>query len=135
VLPFAYSNVIPVRPRHLAPLGLVLFSGALLMAAAISPAWRGISVSALAIYAVATLAASMQVAVRKKSGRYLLLMPITFISLHYSYGLGSLWGAIKWAGIRIRPRRPAKAGRPAVAVEAGTAEGAEAGRAAGSWAR
>jgi succinoglycan biosynthesis protein ExoA len=83
VLPLAYSRVLPIRWRHLAPLSLVI-------AIAYSP-W------AAAVYAAANLAASAHVAWSKRQGRYLALMPVAFASLHLAYGAGSLWGLFRLA--------------------------------------
>jgi hypothetical protein len=47
------------------------------------------------------LGASWQVALRKRSWQYAVLMPIVFASLHLSYGAGSLWGVVRLGGIGI----------------------------------
>jgi GT2 family glycosyltransferase len=87
VLPFAYSQGVPVRARHLAPLALVL-------AMLVTP-W------AAAVYAAANLAASAQVAWSKRSWRYLVQMPVVFASLHLPYGAGSLWGLLGLGAIGL----------------------------------
>jgi hypothetical protein len=48
-------------------------------------------------YALANLMASVQIAIQKRKGQYLFLMPIVFFSLHLAYGLGSLKGLCKLA--------------------------------------
>jgi hypothetical protein len=102
VLPFAYSDVMPVRWRHLAPLGL---AGASLLLTALAlgrselawlPALTAVPYGAL------NLAASFQVAVRRRTWRYAVLMPLVFATLHFAYGLGSVWGAGRLAAIRAR---------------------------------
>jgi succinoglycan biosynthesis protein ExoA len=98
IVPFAYSDVIPVRLRHLAPVGFVL-STALLMASA--RIWKWAPALTLAPYALGNLAASMYVAASRRSWRLLILLPVTFVCLHFPYGAGSLWGAIRVAAIGL----------------------------------
>ena len=92
VLPMAYSTVMPVRWRHLAPLALVL--------ALPCSAWVA------AAYATANLAASVHVAWINRKPAYLALMPVAFASLHLAYGAGSVWGVLRLAGIALRRRLP-----------------------------
>jgi hypothetical protein len=111
IRPFLESPIMPVRPRHLAPLGFV---AALVMAAV--AAWlphgvlplpvavsslvpRGAAVAgvwpllALALcYGTAALGAAIQIALRQRDARLAVVLPVVFFSLHFSYGLGSLWG-------------------------------------------
>jgi succinoglycan biosynthesis protein ExoA len=101
VLPFAYSRVIPVRWRHLAPLGFVGASLFLMLAAIVRPEWARAPAVTVAPYLAMNLGASWQVALRKRSWQYAVLMPIVFASLHLSYGAGSLWGVVRLGGIGI----------------------------------
>jgi succinoglycan biosynthesis protein ExoA len=48
-----------------------------------------------AVYVVANLAASAQVAWTERDWRYLVQMPVAFVSLHLPYGAGSLWGVLR----------------------------------------
>jgi glycosyltransferase involved in cell wall biosynthesis len=95
ILPFLYSEVIPVSWRHLVPLAFVssLAVSALLglMKAFFWWVFLGIAV----VYAVSNLVASSQVAWRKRDFRYLVVMALVFVVMHVSYGLGSVWGSIK----------------------------------------
>jgi glycosyltransferase involved in cell wall biosynthesis len=102
VLPFAYSDIIPVRARHLIPLAfvttlaaalvLVPFS-ALPLAAAVFP------------YAVANLAASIHAAIRERRASLIPLATVAFASLHLSYGLGSLSGLAKLVRLTFTTRK------------------------------
>jgi succinoglycan biosynthesis protein ExoA len=83
VLPLARSDIVPVRWRHLAPLGLMI-------AMACSP-WSAVA------YAAANLAASVHVAWSRRQWIYLALMPVAFASLHLAYGAGSVWGVFRLA--------------------------------------
>jgi len=113
VLPFLYSDVIPVRARHLIPLLFVLG----LMMGAIGLLWTPWVLAMIAIpYAAVNLAASVHAAFSKTSGRsrrvsLMVKMPLVFASLHVAYGAGSLSGlaklAARWAGMHDR-RRPAE---------------------------
>jgi len=92
ILPFAHSSVMPVGWRHLVPLAFVsaVIASALLAAMAAVFVW--VLVGILGIYAVASFIASLDIAYKKQDPRFLLVMPLVFLSLHGSYGLGSLWG-------------------------------------------
>jgi hypothetical protein len=95
ILPFAYSNVVPVSPRHLVPLGFV---AALLGTSLLGLLWRLGCWLLLAIplpYGLSNLAASLHVAWRERSPRFLLSMPWVFALLHVAYGSGSLYGVVK----------------------------------------
>src|SRR5207245_6090477 len=110
ILPFLYSTVMPVSWRHLAPLGLVvalLGSAGLALAA---PAGRWLLGGLGGAYLAATLAASIHVAWRERDLKYLVVMPIVFATLHFAYGLGSLWGVAQAGRVllsRARGTHPA----------------------------
>jgi succinoglycan biosynthesis protein ExoA len=91
VLPFAYARGIPVRWRHLVPLALV---ASLLLT-------KGSAVVALPYFAT-NLAASLHAAWKERSPRLALLLPVTFGSLHFAYGTGSLWGVVRLAWITLK---------------------------------
>jgi lipopolysaccharide/colanic/teichoic acid biosynthesis glycosyltransferase/glycosyltransferase involved in cell wall biosynthesis len=111
IRPFAESDVIPVRPRHLVPLVFVValaaatvlcglsLPGGWLEALSPSPAARALQalgpwplVLLAACYLAAALAASAQLAWRSRDPRPAFVLPAVFLSLHLAYGLGSLWG-------------------------------------------
>ena len=92
VLPFAFSDIVPVRGRHLIPLAFVLS----LFASLVVPA--PLSMAVPVAYAAVNLIASAQIAIRKRRPSYLILVPITFLSLHVAYGLGSAWGLLQLIG-------------------------------------
>jgi glycosyltransferase involved in cell wall biosynthesis len=99
LVPFAYSDVIPVRLRHLAPLGFVLST---LLLVASTGIWKWAPALTLTPYALANLGASLYVAASRKSWRLLFLLPVTFACLHFPYGAGSLWGAVRVAAIWLQ---------------------------------
>jgi hypothetical protein len=89
VLPFARSDIVPVRARHLVPLAFV----AALAGSLVLPfPWL---IAIPAAYAALCLAASARVALDRRQTTYLALMPIVFLSLHLAYGLGSAWGCLQ----------------------------------------
>jgi succinoglycan biosynthesis protein ExoA len=89
VLPFARSDIVPVRARHLVPLAFV----AALAGSLVLPfPW---SIVIPAAYAALCLAASARVALDRRQMTYLALMPVVFLSLHLAYGLGSAWGCLQ----------------------------------------
>ena len=98
VLPFAYSNVMPVSWRHLTPLAFVTgLIGSAFLGLLVKPFWWLFGAAAAA-YGAANLGASAQVARRQHNLKYLAIMPWVFATLHIGYGLGSLWGVIKLVG-------------------------------------
>jgi glycosyltransferase involved in cell wall biosynthesis len=89
VLPFVWSEVMPVRPRHLIPLAFV---AALALSLALPFPW---SIALFAAYAAANLCASCQIALARRKPSYAVLLPFVFGSLHLSYGVGSAWGCVR----------------------------------------
>ncbi len=105
VIPFAYSEVMPVSARHLIPLAFVLtILGCGLLGIAWPPA-RLLFASVLIAYAAANLATSIMVAVRNSDPRYAAVMPLTFAGIHFAYGLGSLWGLMRLALMPVAWRK------------------------------
>jgi hypothetical protein len=111
ILPFLHSRIMPVGWRHLMPMFFVALLIGLAAAAFVTPAAAWLLTVAAAAYGVAALIAGVDVAVRRRDARYLLLMPFVFASLHIAYGLGSLWGALKLAW-SLATRRSAAAANP-----------------------
>jgi cellulose synthase/poly-beta-1,6-N-acetylglucosamine synthase-like glycosyltransferase len=93
MLPFAYSPVLPVRWRHLAPMAFV----AALAASFAGPAWLPAAVATP--YLAASLGVSAAIAYKERRARLAALLPVAFAVLHLSYGAGSLWGAFRLAGM------------------------------------
>ena len=54
--------------------------------------------SIMVLYFLTNIYFSLKVAIRERDLRYLIVMPIIFITLHITYGLGSVWGLIKILG-------------------------------------
>jgi succinoglycan biosynthesis protein ExoA len=100
VLPFALSDIVPVRPRHLIPLAFVI-------SLALSPLLPfPSSIAAASAYALLNLAASTQIAHAQRRFRYPALLPLAFAALHLAYGLGSAWGAIQLPLLKRTPAKP-----------------------------
>ncbi|MDL1957546.1 MAG: glycosyltransferase family 2 protein [Candidatus Desulfofervidus auxilii] len=95
ILPFKYTNTMPVSWRHLVPLAFVtsLIGSAIL--SPFSPFFFWLFSFILGSYLLTNFYFSSKVAFKQKDFRYLLTMPIIFTSLHVVYGLGSLWGFLK----------------------------------------
>jgi len=94
LLPFKFSSFIPVSARHLVPLIFVL---SILICAMSAIAGNIVLKSALVIIALSYLAADAYFSFQAggKNGR-MILTPVIFfmfLSLHLSYGMGSLIGA------------------------------------------
>ena len=104
ILPFAYTQGIPVRWRHLAPLAFVGSLAGSLAVAAAAPKLGWLSVAVAGPYLTVNLAASLQTAWKQRSASLALLLPLTFASFHLAYGSGSLWGAVRLAAILLARR-------------------------------
>lgn len=93
ILPLAYSNVVPVRPRHLAPFVFI----ATMIALAILGFWFRPARLALIIecsaYAAANVACSFQLSRSQKHISLFFTMSFVFAIRHFAYGFGSLCGA------------------------------------------
>jgi glycosyltransferase involved in cell wall biosynthesis len=99
VLPFAYSEGAPVRVRHLAPLAFMASLVSSLLLAGISPRWTALPGLVLAPYLAVNLTVSATTAIKTKNIRNGLLLPVAFASLHWAYGAGSVWGAVRLVGV------------------------------------
>ena len=103
ILPFVYSEVIPVSLRHLIPLLFVLALGA----GAVLLPWSGWPLAAVLVpYAAANLGASTHVALARRRVGYLALMPAVFGALHLGYGMGSVCGLFRAAGVLWKRATP-----------------------------
>jgi len=101
ILPFVYSDVVPVRARHLIP-GLFAL---LLIATVVMLPWSPWPLAAVGgSYLMANLAVSASIAWRGRRPLAAVLLPVVFGALHLGYGLGSLWGVILAAG-EVRGRQ------------------------------
>jgi glycosyltransferase involved in cell wall biosynthesis len=95
ILPFRYSDVVPVSFRHLVPM---LFVGFLIATALLGIWFQPLALASIVVFAsyvVATLLVSVAIAIEQRDARLLAVMPIVFWSLHLTYGLGSLWAGIR----------------------------------------
>lgn len=111
IIPFLYSPVMPVRPRHLVPLGFALAIVLLSAAALFSQFALWALIAVCASYLACSVLASAHVVVREKNPVYLFTMPLVFFNLHFWYGLGSLkgvgvvlWRLVRRIGEAPRPR-------------------------------
>jgi glycosyltransferase involved in cell wall biosynthesis len=105
LLPFAFSETVPIRWRHSVPL---IFVTAVLALAGLAFRFASCRAALLAIlcaYLIASLLSSWQIALRNKDWHYLMLMPLVFAVRHFAYGFGSLWGLSKLLGKMLR-RQP-----------------------------
>jgi glycosyltransferase involved in cell wall biosynthesis len=112
VLPFRYTDVVPVSFRHLVPMFFVasIIVSALLGVAL--PSLRIVPLLILGAYVLATMLMSVSIAVRERDVRLLVVMPVVFTLLHITYGLGSLWAAVRSSGALFRHAFLFRAGGP-----------------------
>lgn len=97
ILPFAHSDVLPVRLRHLVP---GAFTGAIILLLILG-IWleplRVLPVAMMGIYVAASLVSSIHIAWRRRDFRYACLLPLVFGIRHCAYGFGSLCAVMKLA--------------------------------------
>jgi hypothetical protein len=92
---FAFTDTVPIAPRHLVPLLFVLSlvtsgAAALLYTPAI---WVFCSIAG--VYLAVAFAASAHIALKRKDWLLLPTMPLIFVDLHFSYAAGSMAGLVK----------------------------------------
>jgi len=111
ILPFKYTNIMPVSLRHLVPFVFVLSLIFTLFLWGITNLLSLTGLSGFAnyigslglwgftlifcAYILTNLYFSSKIAIKEGDIRYFLIMPFIFTSLHISYGIGSIWGAIR----------------------------------------
>lgn len=99
VLPFAYSDGIPIALRHLVPFGFVVALLASVAASVLNPSSWAFG-ALITVYGAANIIASFFVARRERSVAKIFIMPGIFLALHAAYGFGSLWGIVRLIGRR-----------------------------------
>lgn len=92
LLPFAYSDGMPVSWRHLVPMFFAASLGIALALAAVHPVGAWLVAAILAPYLAVSIAVGFRIAARSGRWKLALLMPLALGVLHLAYGLGSLWG-------------------------------------------
>ena len=99
ILPFAYSEGMPISLRHLIPLVFVVTALATAAVGIVVRPFLWVSGTILGAYGMVNVAASLHVAWTEKSFVRLVTMPFVFGALHLSYGIGSLWGLAQLIGL------------------------------------
>jgi len=95
ILPFLYTKGMPVSLRHVVPIAFVatlIISGILGL---VMRPFLWLFLGIIVTYIFANLSASSEITWRERDLRYIAVMPLIFVLLHVSYGLGSLWGSMK----------------------------------------
>ncbi len=90
------------RPATLRQTVPVLFVGSIMVLTLAGFAWSGfwwLLAAELALYAVGVAYGTIDVA-RQAGLKYCLLAPVVFFILHFGYGLGSLWGFVRFLLLR-----------------------------------
>ena len=98
VLPFRYSDVVPVSLRHLVPLFFVASLLSLALLSVYSGIFAKLFLSVVIPYAVLAFFFSGLTAYREKDARLIFVMPFVFAALHISYGTGSLCAVFTMMG-------------------------------------
>ncbi|HKV27011.1 MAG TPA: glycosyltransferase family 2 protein [Candidatus Acidoferrales bacterium] len=97
ILPFAYSDVLPVRLRHLTP---GVFAGSIILSLALG-IWleplRWLLAAIMISYFLSSFISSIQIAWSKRDLRFVFVAPLVFAVRHFAYGFGSLSAAMKLA--------------------------------------
>jgi len=86
---------LPFSIRHVVPLAFVLF---LIFGTLLSFLWKPFIYffgSVLGLYLILLLISSVQIALKEKSVAIFFYSIVSFLTLHVSYGVGSLWALIR----------------------------------------
>jgi len=100
IFPFKFSTFIPVKPRHLIPLAFASTLILLLILSQLSNIFLTLLVSILSLHIILGVSFSIPISIKEGNPIYLILLPIVFLSLHLSYGLGSLYGILKYPFVK-----------------------------------
>jgi glycosyltransferase involved in cell wall biosynthesis len=92
VLPFAFTDVMPISWRHIVPLLFVASLGGALALSFLIPICQWVFGGMVAAYLMGSLLVSTRIAKAEGNWSYLFSLPAIFAVLHLTYGLGSLWG-------------------------------------------
>jgi len=98
-----FENRQAIGWRHLVPLAFV---GSLLLLLILSVFWwpAFLALSSVLLLYLSTLILFSAIAWCKKPGRYVMLLPVVFVTLHVSYGLGSIQEILRMAYRAIKHR-------------------------------
>ncbi|OIO00661.1 hypothetical protein AUJ67_05570, partial [Candidatus Desantisbacteria bacterium CG1_02_49_89] len=105
IYPIKFSKLMPVSPRHLVPFVFVTALIALSMLSFFSVIFFHLLICMVGLYIAASVYFSAKAAKKDADLKYLFVMPAIFFSLHFVYGLGSIWGLAKL----LMPERPLNA--------------------------
>lgn len=94
IYPFKYTKHMPVSSRHLIPLGFVLSIIISLILTFYSPIFSYLLGGIMFVYLLLNYYFSLQISVQEKNIKFLFSLPVVFMFLHFSYGLGSLYGIL-----------------------------------------
>ena len=95
IYPMKFVKNMPVSVRHLVPF---IFVSTLMTSGFLSiffPVLLQLFLFTIGSYFASSIFFSAKIMVQEKEPRYLFVMPIMFLALHFMYGLGSIWGGIK----------------------------------------
>jgi len=95
IIPFKYTDIIPVSLRHFVPLAFVLSLVGVGILSFFSSIFVWLFLLIVGSYFLANIYFSTKIVLKEKDLKFLVIMSIIFTSLHLSYGLGSVWGLIK----------------------------------------
>ncbi len=97
ILPFMYSDIVPVSWRHLVPLVFVMTLVTSALLGFMMPPFLWLFLIVITAYGIVSLTVSVKIAWDQRDIKYFFMMPVTFCMLHIGYGLGSFWGILKLA--------------------------------------
>lgn len=95
ILPFAHSNVMPVRIRHLAAFLALLTFAFLAVSGIWFPGARFALLALTLVYLAMSLTFSLRLARQHRNARCFFTTPLVFAIRHFAYGLGSVCGAAR----------------------------------------
>jgi len=81
--------------RHIVPLVFVSSLIVLIIVSFLSKLFLAVLLMLLGAYLFFNILSSVLISIKKKNITYLSVLPLLFASLHFGYGIGSLWGFVK----------------------------------------
>ncbi len=93
IYPIALTDHFPISLRHLIPLAFILSLGATICLSVVFKFSLIIFLAIIILYIIVSFIFSIKAAGNKY--HYTLFLPFIFLSLHLTYGIGSLWGVLK----------------------------------------
>lgn len=96
ILPFKYSSITPISIRHLIPLAFVTSLLGSMILSFLSSVFLYLFYGIAATYLAVNILFSVGIFLKTRKIKFLVFLPVTYAALHVVYGMGSIWGMVKF---------------------------------------